>query len=864
MNRKYNLKLDLQFRCNNSTMKFRQSDNKTSDFFIRITRSGELFDVNNAIAILAVIKPDNTSQAQFLDIKEGKVYADLNNNMKDQVGKYKAQALLIMEDKRVSTDVIEYDVTEDNILNQLEATVSSTDEFTMLQEMLSRLSVIELSETNRETGFKLIQLEWQKLKEEFNNYVYEKVDNKVDEVINPIVNERVDELTKEVVLELQEKVELAENKINEVDEAIGKIPTKEELIGPQGPQGVQGPKGDTGERGSQGVQGPIGLTGPQGPKGETGAVGPQGPVGPMPSITHLETRVDEKMQEVDDAEKQRQEDHQSREEFLNSFESQLEQKANKTHVWNMSNMGQDVKEAMTGGSVAVIGENVVLSENIVNGQVTYEKTSFINTYYENLINPSKVVVGYQGTNGQLQGSSGYTTDYIEVVEGNTYTGNLFGTGGVWSSWYYNSDKEPISTISSQTFTVPENIRYIRLTYPSSISNPPEYYNYMLVRGEALPEQYIPYSPILSFDTALYEGISGIVSDLKENDLQVFKEVPVNLVTSYSNGQIDSSTGVFTSGGSLNCSNYIEVELNKYYISNIFNVVGWGASYDENKNYIAPVGSVINKTTIVIEGITYYQISITDERVKFIRNSFQKSIEVPFFCEGSTIPSDLDKISLKFTKNSYSEDLKKELGLGGSGLKGMTWAVLGDSITHAPGKTRNYHSIIGEQEGISVINYGYSGSRITRDEREGQEGTLDIEMCTRYATMVNNADIITVFGGINDANNKLPIGTFEDRVKTTLYGAMHILCQGLHKKYTGKRIGFITPLNYGNEAHKQYIDCIKEVCSYYAIPCLDMWSNGLVITHIDEIKNILCPDGLHPSEKGHDVMARKIKQFLTIL
>jgi hypothetical protein len=130
-------------------MKFRQSDNKTSDFFIRITRSGELFDVNNAIAILAVIKPDNTSQAQFLEIKEGKVYADLNNNMKDQVGKYKAQALLIMEDERVSTDVIEYDVTEDNILNQLEATVSSTDEFTMLQEILSRLSNIEQQEEQR-------------------------------------------------------------------------------------------------------------------------------------------------------------------------------------------------------------------------------------------------------------------------------------------------------------------------------------------------------------------------------------------------------------------------------------------------------------------------------------------------------------------------------------------------------------------------------------------------------------------------------------------------------------------------------------------------------------------------------------------
>ena len=150
MDRKYNIRLDLQFRCNNSVMKFRQSDNKTSDFFMRITSDGDLFNIDNSIVILAVIKPDNTSQSQFLEVKEGKVYADLNSNMKDQVGIYKAQALLIYEDERVSTDVIEYEVTEDNILNQLQANVSTTEEFTMLQQMLSRLSTIEQQETQRE------------------------------------------------------------------------------------------------------------------------------------------------------------------------------------------------------------------------------------------------------------------------------------------------------------------------------------------------------------------------------------------------------------------------------------------------------------------------------------------------------------------------------------------------------------------------------------------------------------------------------------------------------------------------------------------------------------------------------------------
>ena len=33
MNKNYNLKLDLQFRCNNSIMKFNQFDNNASDFF---------------------------------------------------------------------------------------------------------------------------------------------------------------------------------------------------------------------------------------------------------------------------------------------------------------------------------------------------------------------------------------------------------------------------------------------------------------------------------------------------------------------------------------------------------------------------------------------------------------------------------------------------------------------------------------------------------------------------------------------------------------------------------------------------------------------------------------------------------------
>ena len=149
MNKNYNLKLDLQFRCNNSIMKFNQFDNNTSDFFMRITNGGNLVDIEKAIVVLATIKPSGKVSSQFVEIENGLVYADLKPNMKDEIGTYTAQAMLILEDERVVTNVISYEVEEDKIFSLLNDTVETTEEFTLLTDMLSRLSTIEISEEQR-------------------------------------------------------------------------------------------------------------------------------------------------------------------------------------------------------------------------------------------------------------------------------------------------------------------------------------------------------------------------------------------------------------------------------------------------------------------------------------------------------------------------------------------------------------------------------------------------------------------------------------------------------------------------------------------------------------------------------------------
>lgn len=64
-------------------------------------------------------------------------------------------------------------------------------------------------------------------------------------------------------------------------------------------------------------------------------------------------------------------------ELTEQLENIENKKLDKTGILSMVNMGQDVKEAMTGGSVAVVGKNTVLEENIVDEQVTFKKRTVL-------------------------------------------------------------------------------------------------------------------------------------------------------------------------------------------------------------------------------------------------------------------------------------------------------------------------------------------------------------------------------------------------------------------------------------------------------------------------------------------------------
>ena len=214
------------------------------------------------------------------------------------------------------------------------------------------------------------------------------------------------------------------------------------------------------------------------------------------------------------------------------------------------------------------------------------------------------------------------------------------------------------------------------------------------------------------------------------------------------------------------------------------------------------------------------------------------------------------------------------------LKNKTINFLGDSITEGCGTSCNeaiFHSVLKERYGLKEArNYGKGGTRIAR---QGEITSLvrDSDFILRASLMDHNADAVVVFGGTNDfGSGQAPLGFPEDRGLYTFYGALHTLIQYLIGEYCGKQIIFITPLHRHNENGglgtwkpdgveqrplKDYVKAVKDVCEHYSVPVLDLFGSGELAGNTPEFYKEYMPDGLHPNDKGHAIMAHKLGKLL---
>ena len=209
---------------------------------------------------------------------------------------------------------------------------------------------------------------------------------------------------------------------------------------------------------------------------------------------------------------------------------------------------------------------------------------------------------------------------------------------------------------------------------------------------------------------------------------------------------------------------------------------------------------------------------------------------------------------------------------------MKVIFLGDSITEGVGASceeTRYVNVFQKISGAEVGNFGVSGTRIARQTTPTACRTFDYDFQMRAEVMDKDADMVFVFGGTNDyGHGDAPVGEENDTSPYTFYGGLNNLTDKLTKIYGKEKINFILPLRRFDEESvygqgnrkfptlnlKGYVDIIRSFCEKRGIGYIDLYNHGFPapLTNTGDEYTV---DGLHPNDKGHALVAERIKEYV---
>ncbi|WP_207420634.1 SGNH/GDSL hydrolase family protein [Desertivirga brevis] len=250
---------------------------------------------------------------------------------------------------------------------------------------------------------------------------------------------------------------------------------------------------------------------------------------------------------------------------------------------------------------------------------------------------------------------------------------------------------------------------------------------------------------------------------------------------------------------------------------------------------------------------------------------------------------------------------------------LTWMAIGDSITYLDNRpeqtanriTRGYMSRVAEKlPYIQFENHGHSGWTASR--MAGQIEKEDLK----------KADVYSIYYGTNDWNAGFPIGNLNDYQNstgnTTLYGSYRTIIDKIRSLNPKAKVILITPMQRGDFVYlkdpknnakgsyadrkglylSQYADAIKSIAKAEKFVVVDLYyKSGMKVKEMVKFKRLKDPetgqyrdykypnyidipfnpvtdeypypveaidltyDGLHPSDKGMEIIAKMLVKVM---
>lgn len=223
------------------------------------------------------------------------------------------------------------------------------------------------------------------------------------------------------------------------------------------------------------------------------------------------------------------------------------------------------------------------------------------------------------------------------------------------------------------------------------------------------------------------------------------------------------------------------------------------------------------------------------------------------------------------------------------VKGFKVNFLGDSITEGVGvtdiKNCRYDNRLKDLCELSAVNnYGIGGTRIAHQPKASENPRYDLNFCGRAYNMDESADMVVVYGGVNDyIHGGAPFGQMGDTTPDTFCGGVYYLMNFLKKEYEGKTVVFMTPARlcrYGQLTDLKpsprdtklpdakplldYVNVIIETGKQLGLPVLSLYHKMPINPNIPEDCEKYTVDGLHFNDDGHAVLAKTLADFIAEL
>ena len=222
------------------------------------------------------------------------------------------------------------------------------------------------------------------------------------------------------------------------------------------------------------------------------------------------------------------------------------------------------------------------------------------------------------------------------------------------------------------------------------------------------------------------------------------------------------------------------------------------------------------------------------------------------------------------------------------IRGFRVNFLGDSITEGVGvrdrANNRYDNRLAAMCGLAgVNNYGISGTRLAHQVHASEKPRYDLCFCGRAYDMDTTADMVIVYGGVNDyIHGDAPFGEMGDKTPATFCGGVYFLMRYLKETYGKRPVIFMTPArccsasadDLAPSPHpykrgtgkplRAYVDVVIKTGELLGVPVLDLYEGIGIDPHDPEDFRTYTADGLHFNDAGHALLCDRLAAFIAAL